>query len=84
MPTKKPVTFTHHVNLDERGSYSADVRNDKEQTVFVIKSGNELEEGESDIFDDGFMKNKEDMKGLKDYLITLGIMGSQDKLTDKK
>ncbi len=84
MATKKVNIFTHHINLDERGSYYADVRDAKGETVFVIKSGNELEEGGSDIFDDGFMKHKGDMVGLKDYLISLGIMTSQDTLTDCK
>jgi len=76
--------FTHHVDLDERGYYRATVRDHKDETVFTIRAGAELDEDESSIFDDGFMKNKKDMKGLKDYLISLGIMGSQDTLTDCK
>ena len=84
MPTKKPVNFTHHVNLDERGSYYADVRDHKGETVFTIKAGNELEEGESDIFEDGFMKDKHDMTGLKSYLVSLGIMDKNDILINCK
>lgn len=84
MPTEKPSNFTHHINLDERGSYYADVRDHKGNTVFTIKAGNELEEGESDIFEDGFMVHKNDMEGLKSYLVSLSIMDKDDTLINLK
>lgn len=64
--------FTYHINLDERGEFYADVRNSVGDTVYEIKGG--------DIFEDGFMKHKNDLDGLKDYLVTLGIMDGDDEL----
>lgn len=60
-----PAEFEYHINLNERGSFYADVRNTSGKTVFEIKAGNELKEGESSIFEDGFMKTIHDMDGLK-------------------
>jgi hypothetical protein len=79
--------FTHHVNLDERGSYYADVRNHKGETVFNIYGGNSVDEHsltDNNIFEDGFMKDKHDMAGLKSYLISLRVMTAQDVLIDLK
>ena len=73
-------TYTYHINLDERGSFYADVRDPSGTTVFEIKAGNELEPDESSIFDDGFMKHKNDIVGLKQYLVHLGIMKEDQKL----
>jgi hypothetical protein len=67
--------------LDERGSFSADVRNSSGETVYDIKAGNELAENESSIFDDGFMKHKDDLDGLTSYLKSLSIIGDRDTLT---
>lgn len=78
----EPQTYFYHINLNERGSFFADVRNSSGTTLFEIKAGNKLEEGESSIFEDGFMKNMHDMDGLKDYLISLGIMNKNQKLKD--
>lgn len=66
--------FGYYIDLDERGEFSADVRNQKGKTVFEI-SGFE-------IFEDGFMKHKEDISGLQDYLVDLGILDQGDKLHD--
>jgi hypothetical protein len=76
----KPQTYYYFINLDERGSFYADVRNASGKTLFEIKDGNELGEGETSIFEDGFMKNKDDLTGLKEYLISLGIMNSNQVL----
>ena len=75
-------TFEYHINLNERGYFYADVRNTSGKTVFTIKAGRELEEGETSIFEDGFMKNIHDMDGLKAHLIQLGIMKPGQKLID--
>ena len=74
------MTFEYHINVDERGSFFADVRDESGETVLTIKAGNELEEGESSIFEDGFMKHKGDMDGLHEYLEELGIANDGDKL----
>ncbi|MDR2032817.1 MAG: hypothetical protein LBP86_11350 [Azoarcus sp.] len=70
-------TFHYHVNLDERGSYDADVRSPDGQTVFEIRAGNLLDEGESSIFEDGFMRHGKDMDGLTDYLRQLYVIPVQ-------
>lgn len=70
----KPHVYTYHINLDERGSFYADVRNKSGKTVFEIKAGNELEDGETSIFDDGFMKDKNDIVGLQQYLRDLKVI----------
>jgi hypothetical protein len=75
-----PATYSYYINLDERGSFYADVRNQNGNTVFEIKAGNELKEGESSIFEDGFMKNKNDIEGLRNHLIELGIMNKNQTL----
>jgi hypothetical protein len=69
---RKYNTYFYHIDLDERGYFYADVRKNDENTVFEIKG--------FDIFEDGFMKHKKDMNGLKDYLIHLKIMNPSDKL----
>lgn len=75
-----PETYTYFINLNERGSFYADVRNQNGNTVFEIKAGNELQEDESSIFEDGYMKNDKDLDGLRKYLIELGIMNQYQTL----
>lgn len=69
--TKKRV-FEYYINLDERGDFYADVRTKSGKTVMEIKG--------FDIFEDGFMQNKKDMRGLKEYLVSLKIMNDIDIL----
>ena len=71
---KKEIDFYYFINLDERGEFYADVRIGDVQgySVFDIHGG--------DIFEDGFMKNKEDLQGLKEYLVYLGIMKENQNL----
>lgn len=65
-----PVNYTFHVNLDERGSFYADVRNSNGKTVYELKAdGEELEQ-----VVDGFMKHRTDIDGLGEYLHDLGFM----------
>jgi len=78
---KKQEAFLYYINLDERGSFCADVRNSSGETIFEIKAGNELAEGEVSIFDDGFMADKNDIAGLTDYLRSMAIIGPRDTIT---
>ena len=65
--------YTYHINLDERGEFFADVRNDETgKTIFEIKG--------YEIFQDGFMKNKGDIAGLKGYLVSLNLLKWNDIL----
>lgn len=75
-------TYKYYIDLNERGSFIADVRNPHGETVCTIKAGDELESDESSIFEDGFMEHEWDLKGLKEYLTQLGIMKPQDELVD--
>jgi hypothetical protein len=79
-PDLKPQPFTYHINMDERGSFCADVRDANEKEVFTIKAGDELQPDESSIFEDGYMKHKDDVQGLRDYLVELKIMRDKDTL----
>jgi len=73
-------TFEYFINLDERGSFYADVRDNSGNTVFEIKAGNELGEDETSIFEDGYMNHPEDLCNLADYLRNLNIMSADDDL----
>lgn len=89
----KQVTYTYHIDLDERGLFRAHVENTRGKTVFsldypqygCLTCGNDADnctcesmqenlQEYSTIFDDGFMANSQDMQGLCDYLVSLGIM----------
>ena len=72
------MKYFYHINLDERGSFYADVRNSQGNTVFEIKAGDELGEDETSIFEDGFMKHKQDLNGLAHYLVDLGVIAKGD------
>ena len=74
------MKHTYHINLNERGSFYADVRDVNEKTVFEIRAGNELEDGESSIFEDGYMRHTTDTAGLENYLHELGILSGKDWL----
>lgn len=63
--------YEYFINLDERGEFYADIRlNDN--TVYEIKG--------CDLIDDGFLKHKKDLEGLKEYLTDLKIMEKTDIL----
>ncbi|MGX9960583.1 hypothetical protein ACW0US_17695 [Xanthomonas euvesicatoria] len=72
--------FGYYINLEERGSFLADVRNQDGETVFEVRAGDELGDGETSIFDDGYMRDKDDLSGLSGYLVELGIIQAEDKL----
>ncbi len=68
------MRYQYHINLDERGEFNADVRNENENTVFEIV--------DNSIFEDGFMRHKNDVAGLGAYLLDIGIVGPADTLED--
>lgn len=82
-PINSAVEYYHHVNLDERGSYSADVRDADDKQIFLILAGDELSDGESSIFEDGFMKHKDDMAGLTDLLISLTLIPAGSRILNQ-
>ena len=64
-------TYGYSINLDERGEFYADVRDADGTSVFEIHPPDA--EGGS-IFEDGFMRHKNDLAGLQDYLTELGVI----------
>lgn len=72
------MVYTYNINLAERGEFYADVRNAKEQTVFEIRTDEET--GEIPEIDLGFMRDTNDIGGLKEYLQSIGILSQFDKL----
>lgn len=78
------VLYGYYIDLDERGSFLADVRDANEKTVYTIRAGDELGEDETSIFDDGFMRDKNDLSGLTKYLKDLGVIGPYASVVDMK
>lgn len=60
------MSYTYNINLDERGEFFSDVRDSNDKTVYEIHG--------FEIFEDGFMKHKYDVEGLKEYLYDLEIL----------
>lgn len=72
--------YGFYIDLDERGSFIADVRDANDKVVFEVRAGNELGEDETSIFDDGFMRDKNDLQGLQAYLVDLKVIGTDDEI----
>lgn len=69
----RSAVYRYFINLDERGEFYADVRNTCDRTVLEIKG--------FEIFEDGWMRHKHDLTGLKHYLVHLGLMTSDQILS---
>lgn len=72
----------YYVNLDERGSFYADVRQADGKTVFEVRAGNELGEDESNPVDDGFMKHLRDVDGLTQYLRSIKVIDQDARVLE--
>jgi hypothetical protein len=73
----------YHIDLDERGQFDADVRDESatdEPTIFEIHSN---DDGEVDLIVAGYMRSVEDVAGLFDYLISVGIADRTDDLVQR-
>lgn len=77
MSTPGPGPFGYYVNLDERGDFYADVRNPSGETIFEIHAE---EDGSIGLIEDGFMRHKTDLGGLRDHLAELGLIGPDAEL----
>ena len=66
------MIYSYYINLDERGEFYADVRNHAERTVLEIRG--------FDIFEDGYMTDKDDLNGLCDYMVEMGICEKTDNI----
>lgn len=67
------AVYRYFINLDERGEFYADVRNIRARSIFEIKG--------FEIFEDGWMRHKHDLVGLKRYLVHLGLMKGNQELS---
>lgn len=76
------MKYTYHINLDERGSFYADVRDGDENTIYDVKLGDNSKDYDFDLIDAGYMTHCRDVKGLSSYLEGMGIIeeGSTIKL----
>ena len=70
----KTKIYKYFINLNERGSFYADVRDEKGKTVYEVRGGNELPEDETSLVEDGYMKNFTDAYGLQEYLKEIGVI----------
>ena len=74
---------------DERGEFSAYVEDEQGNTVWNVSYPDYYEnvDGEliesSTIFEDGFMKDANDIEGLENYLKSLNILKREDELMDE-
>ena len=75
-----PARYTYHVNLHERGTFYADVRDEDGATVYEIRSDDET--GEVSQITDGFMRHVKDTDGLRDYLVSLEVLPQNSTLTE--
>lgn len=75
--TTQPI-YVYVVNLDERGEFRADVRNARTgETVYEIESD---EDGSIELITDGYMDHKDDLDGLRKYLISIKIIEDDSAL----
>lgn len=72
-------TYMYVINLNERGDFYADVREDDENgdTIFEICSN---DDGTIWTIEDGFMRHVNDLIGLQNYLVEWGFMDINDTL----
>lgn len=77
------MKYTYHVNLDERGSCFADVRDASGETIYEVRAGNELAEDEMSLVDMGYMRHLSDMAGLTDYLRDIGVIAIADTIVEQ-
>lgn len=70
--------FGYYIDLDERSCFYADVRDVNGKTIFEIRIDSDDNDDESNIFEDGYMRDKNDILGLAKYLKDLGILKNND------
>lgn len=61
-----PPVFGYYVNLDRPEGFFADVRNTLGKTVFEMR--------DTSVIDQGGMRHKRDISGLRNYLVQRGVM----------
>ena len=77
---KQSDLFGYYINLDERGDFYADVRDQANKTIFEIRIDGGDEDAGSSIFVDGFMSSKNDIAGLEHHLRDTGIIPANGRI----
>lgn len=72
--------YGYFVDLDERGSFQADVRDKDGNTVYEVRGGDELAEDDASLVEMGYMSNFHDTEGLQGYLLEIGLISADAKL----
>ena len=76
VPVSPPIQYEYHINLDERGEFSSDVRHpDTEASIFEIDTDKITE-----LVEDGYIKHSNDIDNISGYLYTLGIININDSI----
>lgn len=68
--------FGYYVNLDERGSFYADVRDIRDNTIYEVRS----DDGSVWEVEAGFMSDPHDLEGLAGYLAEMSIIAKGDEI----
>lgn len=68
--------YGYYVNLDERGSFYADVRGIDGKTILEVRA----EGRDPDLVEDGFMSDRHDASGLEEHLRDLQVIGENDRI----
>lgn len=68
----KTDVYGYYVNFDRPEGFFADVRNTVGKTVFEIR--------DTSIIEDGAMRHKRDVSGLRNYLVREGVMTADQVL----
>lgn len=83
------ATYLYVIDLDERGQFAAHVQDSEGNVFWEVKYPEYIEDVESGemvetstLFEDGYMKDKNDISGLESYLKETGVLGEGDGLTD--
>lgn len=76
---KPNSVYSYHINLDERGLFYADVRDEGNDTVYELKRGYGEDE-DNDLVEMGYMKNDNDISGLEDYLKSIRFIEPDSKI----
>ena len=72
-----PNAYEYRINLDERGTFYADVRNAAGKTIFEVRA----EDEPLWLVEDGFMKHARDVDGLHSYLVDMSVLPIASSLT---
>lgn len=82
MPYQFRQKLFYVVDLDERGWFKAHVENENGKDIFTLSNEDEggWPGGDLDLVVDGYMRHARDVRGLHDYLQTVGLAGVRSTL----